>query len=68
MGAARLLGDLALLALLLGLMYLFLANNGFIGHSDIQPYPTDSAWSRRAAGIAGPLRAGRAVPGPPARR
>jgi len=35
----RLLGDLILAAILVEFGALFLAQNGFIGHSDIQPYP-----------------------------
>jgi hypothetical protein len=37
--AKRVLGDLVLLALFVGLIFLFLSKNGFIGTSDIQPYP-----------------------------
>jgi hypothetical protein len=32
-------GDLALVAIALGLAALFLRHNGFIGNGDIQPYP-----------------------------
>jgi|HubBroStandDraft_1064217.scaffolds.fasta_scaffold1581621_1 hypothetical protein len=35
----RVLGDLVLGAILIGFAMLFLSQNGFIGHSDIQPYP-----------------------------
>jgi hypothetical protein len=34
-----LLGDAILVALLAGIVVLFLSHNGFVGQSDIQPYP-----------------------------
>jgi hypothetical protein len=37
--AGRAAGDLALVAIALGLAALFLWHNGFIGNGDIQPYP-----------------------------
>jgi hypothetical protein len=37
--ATRALGDLVLLIVFVGLLYLFLSKNGFVGNSDIQPYP-----------------------------
>jgi hypothetical protein len=37
--ARRILGDIALVAAALGFAALFLWKNGFIGNSDIQPYP-----------------------------
>jgi hypothetical protein len=35
----RVLGDVILGAILIGFGMLFLSQNGFIGHSDIQAYP-----------------------------
>jgi hypothetical protein len=37
--SARVLGDLILVALFLCVAVMFLSGNGFIGKSDIQPYP-----------------------------